>query len=355
MIRFRQWLETLQDDAMLRPDRYGELDPYEDEEEIEDRKNAVGQAFLHKGKYDLNSGWQQQNWNRIVVSSYRSPPIVQPYEGPSRYNKPLGGLWYASGSSWLAHLHEMLPQRISMFVHQIFIDLSNVRVINSDQDAEMFEEEFKKSLELNPSNALCRIFYAHLLNILSRPDEALYQANQALKLDPQRPFILGLYAALMNQMGDYQSAINYNLKALSIGSTHRFAIVNLSVAYRNVGDYEKWFEEWKKIAGARYGDKVVASIDSVFQDEGYHATTKMILKIDEEAAKEKQINIGGQVNRYMEIKEYDKAMDWLEKGYEIQSPSMPYMGKFMITYEQLKENPRYIELLKKMKLPLPED
>ena len=71
--------------------------------------------------------------------------------------------------------------------------------------------------------------------------------------------------------------------------------------------------------------------------------------------KKKQINIGGQVDRYMEIKEYDKAMDWLEKGYETNSPSMPYMGKLMIWYEQLKDNPRYIELLKKMNLPLPEE
>ena len=29
------------------------------------------------------------------------------------------------------------------------------------------EEAFKKSLELNPSNAMCRIFYGHLLAILT--------------------------------------------------------------------------------------------------------------------------------------------------------------------------------------------
>ncbi len=56
------------------------------------------------------------------------------------------------------------------------------------------EEEFKKSIELNPNNALCRMFYAHLLNILHRPEEAIRQADLALKLDPSRPFILGLYA-----------------------------------------------------------------------------------------------------------------------------------------------------------------
>ena len=198
------------------------------------------------------------------------------------------------------------------------------------------------------------MFYAHLLMILHRSDEAIHQANQAVKLDPMRPFILGLCAGIMSQ-GNPQLRIQYLKKALSIDPNHRLTIVSLSVAYREMGDYDKWFEEWKKITPARYGDKVVASIDTVFHEQGYLAATEMILKIDEEAANEKQINIVGQVNRYLEIKEYNKAMDWLEKGYEIHSPGMPYMGGFVRNYEQLRENPRYLALLKKMNLPLPED
>jgi hypothetical protein len=76
----------------------------------------------------------------------------------------------------------------------------------------------------------------------------------------------------------------------------------------------------------------------------------MTIKIDEEAVKERQINIYETVASYMEIKEYDKAMDWLEKGYEIHHPFTPYIGMW---WDQLKNNPRYIELLKKMNLPLP--
>jgi hypothetical protein len=45
-------------------------------------------------------------------------------------------------------------------------------------------------------------------------------------------------------------------------------------------------------------------------------------------------------------------MDCLEKGYEIHHPSMPYVGD---KWDQLKDNPRYIELLKKMNLPIRED
>jgi hypothetical protein len=48
-------------------------------------------------------------------------------------------------------------------------------------------------------------------------------------------------------------------------------------------------------------------------------------------------------------------MDWLEKGYEIHHPGMPYISTWSYDIDQLKQNPRYINLLKKMNLPLPDD
>jgi len=215
------------------------------------------------------------------------------------------------------------------------------------------EEEFLKSLELNPSNALCRMFYAHLLVILQRPDEAMHQANLALKLDPQRPFILVLGGTVMESTGDIQSAIALCEKALSLDPNHRFANFNLCGAYRQIGDYEKWIEHFKKIGWQ--DDKTVASVDSVFQELGYLAAVEMTIKIDEEAAKESYIDINIQGFRYLEIHNYEKAMDCYEKGYEIHHPNMPYIGGLVRNYDKLKDNPRYIALLKKMNLPLPGD
>ena len=212
------------------------------------------------------------------------------------------------------------------------------------------EEEFIKSLEMDASNAKCRIFYAHLLNILSRSDEALYQANLAFKLAPQKPLILGLYGALMTHMGKPQSAIPYLKKALLIESTHRFSIVCLSAAYRHIGEYDNWLEYFKKISW--YENKAVASLDSVLQEQGYRAAVEMTIKIEEEAANERYIDIFTQGYRYLLIDNYDKAMDCYEKAYEIHHPNMPYISTIQYGYGQLKENPRYIALLKKMKLPL---
>jgi len=51
-----------------------------------------------------------------------------------------------------------------------------------------------------------------------------------------------------------------------------------------------------------------------------------------------------------------KAMDWLEKGYEDHDANMPYIGLNWMSNGPYKiDDPRLIELLKKMNLPLPKD
>jgi hypothetical protein len=57
--------------------------------------------------------------------------------------------------------------------------------------------------------------------------------------------------------------------------------------------------------------------------------------------------------RYIYANLPDKAMDWLEKGYEIHDPNMPYIATHCYNLDPLFSNPRFIDIVKKMNLPLP--
>jgi hypothetical protein len=46
----------------------------------------------------------------------------------------------------------------------------------------------------------------------------------------------------------------------------------------------------------------------------------------------------------------EKALEWLEKGYELRDPLTPYIGRPFFTSLLLKE-PRYQELLRKLNIP----
>ena len=92
--------------------------------------------------------------------------------------------------------------------------------------------------------------------------------------------------------------------------------------------------------------------DSVFHKQGYRAAVEMTIRMDEEAANERYVDFDILGFRYLEIDNYEKALDYYEKAYEIHHPNMPYIGGLVLNYDKLKDNPRYLELLKKMNLPL---
>ena len=49
----------------------------------------------------------------------------------------------------------------------------------------------------------------------------------------------------------------------------------------------------------------------------------------------------------------DEALQWLEKGFEIHDPNMPYIAAGFAMTDNLYDEPRFIALLEKMDLPLP--
>ena len=48
--------------------------------------------------------------------------------------------------------------------------------------------------------------------------------------------------------------------------------------------------------------------------------------------------------------ENDRALEWLEKGYEERSPTMPYLGIIPI-FDPLRDDPRFQDLLRRMNFP----
>ncbi len=122
-----------------------------------------------------------------------------------------------------------------------------------------------------------------------------------------------------------------------------------SAAYFN-GDYEKSFEAAKQIFPIE--DEVLSTIENTLYEQGYFTALEEMVSVMAEATQEGFMSPADVALFYLRIKEYDNVMELLEKGYEIHDPNMPYISTCIGHFDRLNENPRYIELLKKMKLPL---
>jgi hypothetical protein len=52
---------------------------------------------------------------------------------------------------------------------------------------------------------------------------------------------------------------------------------------------------------------------------------------------------------YLSAGDREQALVWVERGYEVHDPSMPYLG--WPFYEPLRSDPRFKDLVRKMNLP----
>ena len=319
-------------------------------------------AFL-KGQYyweQLNKESMQKALSFFELAIEKDPDWADPYAGMANSWAMFGTFFRALPKSetqpkfykYMNKALELNPN--SAHVHYV----KAINAVWAEFDWEKGEAAFLMSLELNPNNALCRMYYAHLLMILSRSDEALIQANLALELDPLKPLILGLYGVVMRDAGDEQSATKHFEKALSINPNFNFASGNLEdmkmkAAYQRA-DYEKWIEFWNEKTG-KYGhwnDEGRTSVLNAFYEKGHIAAIEEMFKMNEKYGNKCYMSGGIKAERNLKLKKYDKVMDYLEEEYEKRDMNMAYVGIDSYLREHLKDNPRYIALLQKMKLPI---
>ena len=104
----------------------------------------------------------------------------------------------------------------------------------------------------------------------------------------------------------------------------------------------------------QWNDEGRTAVLTAFNEKGHIAAIKEMFKMNEKYGNEGCLMSAGiKVRRYLKLKNYDKVMDYYEKAYELKMDLIiTYIATNLRGYNQMKDNPRYIELLKKMNLPL---
>ena len=226
----------------------------------------------------------------------------------------------------------------------------------AEWDWEKSEKELLKALAINPSNAIARVIYAQLLSSLQRPGEALMQANMAIDLDPKNPLLQLQYAAVLVCVGDCQNALIQAEKVTADDPGHFLANnVILPAAFR-CKEYNKVIKADRYILPLfNFKEDDIKEFERIFNEQGLIKAYEKVMKHLEEFAENNHISPIDMAVRYIMANKPDKAMDWIEKGYEIHDPAMPYITTHCFNLDPLFSNPRFIEIIKKMNLPLPKN
>jgi len=216
-------------------------------------------------------------------------------------------------------------------------------------DWEKGEREFLKALEINPNDAMSRVYYAHLLWILKRFDEAYFHSQMAAELDPMNPLVLAL-SAMLDEYNRPQQALVKCKKALEIDPEHYFALLAYAEATYFNGDYKNSIEtELKTWPGL--DDEAREDIMAVFRDKGYVEAIRTMLAYVEEYAKTNYLGYFERGEYYWKTGNLDKSIDCYLKAYEMHDPMMPYITLSEIGFDDIKDDPRIISIVEEMNLP----
>ena len=96
----------------------------------------------------------------------------------------------------------------------------------------------------------------------------------------------------------------------------------------------------------------IKEIERIFNEQGVVMAYEKIMKHMEEYSENNYISPIDMAITYMYANQPDKAMEWLEKGFEQRDPKMPTIAS-IFPFDPLFNNPRFIAICKKMNLPLP--
>jgi TolB-like protein len=209
---------------------------------------------------------------------------------------------------------------------------------------------FEKSIELNPGNAIARNWYAQYLSAMGRHEQAIEEIKIAHELDPLslainlKLNIIYLNARLLD-LADQVLLENNNL----FPNNPWILLMN---GYQSMlkNKFQKAVNQISQIPVSSIGPIQKFALARALAYSGKKEETLNILKNLLADPKYKELSETRIAKVYIALNDDDQAFKWLNKAFEKRDDNLVYLAVEM-TYDQIHNDQRYQELLKKMRFP----
>ena len=213
------------------------------------------------------------------------------------------------------------------------------------------EEEYKRAISLNPNYPTAHHWLSIYFRAKGQLDDSLREINRAQELDPLSSVIGQNIAEIYLLKNDLNSAIAECKRIIELDPNFPGAHEELGFAYLKQRRYEEAIAEFQKtveLSGS--ASKNQGDLGYCYAVTGRRAEAQAILKeLEEKYARREAI---GQylAEVYAGLGDKDQAFAWLEKDFERRSGIRLPFVKWWFTFDDLRGDPRYADLVRRMGL-----
>jgi serine/threonine-protein kinase len=221
-----------------------------------------------------------------------------------------------------------------------------------DYDWPGAEREFRRALELNPSSAVIRYYYANwFLMPLGRVEQSLTEIRQALELDPLDPFYSTHVGYGFHVMRQFELAIAQLRRAVDLGPTFWYPYWYLSIAYALSGRSDEAIAAAEK-AKELSGDNALALglLGRAYGMAGRTAEARQLLEELEVRRCSSYAPPSSIAMIYRGLGDLKKGLEWWTRGVEEHDLVLVLSLKSEPGYDPLRSHPAYQALLRKMNI-----
>jgi len=214
------------------------------------------------------------------------------------------------------------------------------------------EREYKRALELSPSDARTHNWYAGYLMYVGRFDDGISEAKCARDLDPLSLPINNALAGRLLAGSRYDEALKQVQKTLELDAHFAPAHQTLGWVYLHSGKQEEAIREFQnalQLSGTADAD-LQLDLGIAYAVTGKRDEARRILAKLENLHEQGGVPSGSVGILHGALGESNEAFAWLEKAYEERDPQLTYI-KAGRRFEPLRKDPRFSELVHRLGLP----
>jgi tetratricopeptide (TPR) repeat protein len=221
-----------------------------------------------------------------------------------------------------------------------------------DWDWRTAEREFSYALELNPNSSRGHGQLALFLAWSARHAEALAHITEIRKLNPDPMIALAWELSVYHHVRDYITMVELSQQYVASNPNVWNGHYYLGVGYQGLGRQLDAIPEYQKGVELSQGDTdPTAGLAHAYAGAGQRANAEKILRELLQKSKTSYVSPYMIATIYAGLNDKNKAFEFLEKAYQERSPDIPYFLKADLRVDNLRSDPRFQDLLRRVGLP----